>query len=493
YQKQLNYHLYAPPLPHSSNQHPHQLAINSFFLPASIRETLQKKSAAILQGPTYEVARTPEDLGVYHSLVVIDAPHHHSAHISKVFLTPSWIYKASCSLDGKAYCLLRIEGVHLKQGQGEVAIGQVERWRKIRHPSIVNVREAFTTRAFGDHSIIFAFDYHPLSQSIHDEYLSGRKKSSLFSPSPADHLTKSNTTSRYHRHRQTNGNGREGLVDERVLWSYIVQISNAIRIVHKAQLAVRTIHPTKILLTGTNRVRINGCGILDVIAYSPTPSVAELQEQDLIDLGKLICSIGSSIDCSSPNGHVLVQAIEYMQQFFSSDLHEVIKYLLKPPSSEQSMSRSIEGFMQLIWSKTLDEVTNVFNHNDLMEEYLMRELENGRLVRLMAKFGFINERPEFDHDPNWSETSERYVLKLFRDYVFHQVDAQGKPVTDLSHVLTCLNKLDAGLDEKIMLVSRDEQTCAIVSYAEVGRPFSSLYFSMMFHRCGFGSFFRFVG
>lgn len=73
----------------------------------------------------------------------------------------------------------------------------------------------------------------------------------------------------------------------------------------------------------------------------------------------------------------------------------------------------------------------------------------------------------FDHDPNWSETSERYVLKLFRDYVFHQTDAQGKPVTDLSHVLMCLNKLDAGLDEKIMLVSRDEQTCIIVSYAEV--------------------------
>lgn len=41
---QLNYHLYAPPLPHTSNHHPHQMALNSFFLPASIRETLQKSS-----------------------------------------------------------------------------------------------------------------------------------------------------------------------------------------------------------------------------------------------------------------------------------------------------------------------------------------------------------------------------------------------------------------------------------------------------------------
>lgn len=31
---------------------------------------------------------------------------------------------------------------------------------------------------------------------------------------------------------------------------------------------------------------------------------------------------------------------------------------------------------------------------DRLEGELMSELENARLVRLMAKFGFINERPE---------------------------------------------------------------------------------------------------
>jgi hypothetical protein len=31
---------------------------------------------------------------------------------------------------------------------------------------------------------------------------------------------------------------------------------------------------------------------------------------------------------------------------------------------------------------------------DRLECELMSELENGRLVRLLAKFGFINERPE---------------------------------------------------------------------------------------------------
>jgi PAB-dependent poly(A)-specific ribonuclease subunit 3 len=142
---------------------------------------------------------------------------------------------------------------------------------------------------------------------------------------------------------------------------------------------------------------------------------------------------------------------------------------------------------------------------DQLEGELMSELENGRLVRLMSKLGFINERPEyvrivdfisgspkivhsFSHELRWSETGDRYIISLFRDYVFHQVDESGNPVVNLTHVITCLNKvsidttlnwrislsehrdteqLDAGIDERIMLVSRDEQTCFVVSYKEI--------------------------
>lgn len=41
----------------------------------------------------------------------------------------------------------------------------------------------------------------------------------------------------------------------------------------------------------------------------------------------------------------------------------------------------------------------------------------------------------------WAETGDRYPLKLFRDYVFHQVDANGQPVLDLAHVIESLNKV----------------------------------------------------
>jgi len=478
-------------------------------MPASIRETLQKKSAAILQGPTHEVARTPEDLGAYHSLVVLDSPHatnnatsslhpaipggvangssslnpgahvNRSPYSSRVLRNPCWIYKAFCSLDGKAYCLYRVEGVRLKAGQGEAAIGQVERWRKIRHPAIVNVREAFTTRAFGDHSILFAYDYHPLSQSLYDEHISSKKSGTRsFAADEVDHRSNlSNTThtgSRYNRHRPTNGNqSRIGLVEERIIWSYVMQIANAIKTVHSANLSVRTIDPTKILLTGTNRVRINGCGILDVTEYSPHQMAEDMQLEDLRDLGCLICSLASSSICTKTDNNSLTKGMEYVKQFYSPELSEIVAYLFAP--THDGLPISIDGFLRMLWSRGLDEMTKVFNHNDLLEECLSRELENGRLVRLMVKLGFINERPEFDHDPNWSETSERYLLKLFRDYVFHQVDSQGKPVTDLSHVLMCLNKLDSNADEKLTLISRDDQTCAIVSYAEIRRIMDSAF------------------
>lgn len=44
-------------------------------------------------------------------------------------------------------------------------------------------------------------------------------------------------------------------------------------------------------------------------------------------------------------------------------------------------------------------------------------------------------------DPAWSETGDRYLLKLFRDYLFHQVDEEGNPVLDLGHVVESLNKV----------------------------------------------------
>lgn len=109
------------------------------------------------------------------------------------------------------------------------------------------------------------------------------------------------------------------------------------------------------------------------------------------------------------------------------------------------------------------------------------------------KFSFATFR--LNMDVTWSETGDRYMLKLFRDYLFHSVTDDGTPWLDHAHIVQCLNKLDAGTLEKVsihpviaqlwpnvrnksftcrfrfllqvQLMSRDEQSILIVTYEEL--------------------------
>lgn len=58
-------------------------------------------------------------------------------------------------------------------------------------------------------------------------------------------------------------------------------------------------------------------------------------------------------------------------------------------------------------------------------------------------------------DVTWAETGDRYMLKLFRDHLFHTVTENGHPWLDHAHIIQCLNKLDAGTMEKVRSKSFD--------------------------------------
>ena len=45
----------------------------------------------------------------------------------------------------------------------------------------------------------------------------------------------------------------------------------------------------------------------------------------------------------------------------------------------------------------------------------------------------------------------------------------ARPWLDMAHVIGCLNKLDAGIPQKVCLMSRDEQNVLVVSYAELNK------------------------
>ena len=144
---------------------------------------------------------------------------------------------------------------------------------------------------------------------------------------------------------------------------------------------------------------------------------------------------------------------------------------------------------------------------------LGKETEAGRLLRLLGKLSFVTERPELGGDTQWAETGDRrarrgggaaaarragvtspslppcqsttrtqhhaaprrYLLKLFRDFVFHQCDEGGAPLLDWGVVAEALNKLDAGVPEKVLLMSRDEMSMLVVSYADLRRCVEGCY------------------
>ncbi|KAK9464377.1 hypothetical protein V1512DRAFT_282109 [Lipomyces arxii] len=449
----LNYHLYAEMPPHKVHLLPYQKTVQGFFLSDNLREELQRKEEASLQ--VLPNSALPEALDVYYTLVPLDT---NAERSSRTFGYSTWVYKAFSKTDGIAYALRRLEGFRLRD---EKSIASVQQWRQLSNANVVTLFEAFTTRAFGDNSVIFVYDYHPLSSTLFDVH---------FGPS-----------ARY-TVRSVNGQPTSA-VPEQVLWSYLVQLSSALQSIHSANLAARVWDPTKIILTSKMRIRLGAVGIMDVVCglnnmNGQPESMAQLQQEDMYSLGRLILSIACSNQSVGPNTNVaqgvLVKSIEYVGRLYSIGLKNALIYLLSgkmtnntDPEHARSKLIAIDEFIRLISPSYQQNFNSSLHFQDSLESELAKEVENGRLVRLMCKFNFINERPEYDHDNAWSETGDRYLLKLFRDYVFHQNDENGHPVVDLGHVLRCLNKLDAGVDEKIMLVSRDEQSCLIVSYKEL--------------------------
>jgi PAB-dependent poly(A)-specific ribonuclease subunit 3 len=461
FQQPVQYHLYAPIGPHSQNTLGYQRNVHDLFLPNDFREELQKKAAATLQ--TLPNTQLPAQIDYFHSLVPLDLNHQKNATI---FGFPSWVYKAQSSKDGNFYALRRLEGMcsfvipHLYTGKSrlsgspgfrltnEKAIRSVQAWKRVCNGSVVTVHDAFTSRSFQDSSLIFVTDYHPLSKTLAEQHLGAG---------------------------QQRFQGRHNVhIPEQILWGYMTQIANALKAIHSNGLAARVIDASKILLTGKNRIRLNACAIMDVVQFDSQRTVADLQRQDLVNFGQLIVTLGAN---SPTVMHNPTKAMEHFTRAYSPQLKNSVFWLLNGMQKDQD--RNIDIFITGISSQLMSTFDSALHLDDQLTSDLSRELENGRLVRLMTKLNLVNERPEYEHDRQWSENGERYFLKIFRDYVFHQVDAQGDPVVDLGHVISCLNKLDAGTEEKITLISRDEQSCFIVSYKELKKALESSFQALM--------------
>ncbi|KXH34174.1 hypothetical protein CSIM01_07176 [Colletotrichum simmondsii] len=435
----LQYHLYAPVGPYRDDLMPFQRQIHDFFLPEKMREEMQRKSEALQQVMPNS---TLPPLDNYYSLVPLDTSHRKS---SSVFGYTTWVYKATSSKNGKTYCLRRLEGYRLTNEQ---AIRSVKEWRRLNNGNVVGIHDAFTTRAFGDSSLFFVQDYHPLSKTLAELH---------FSQPASTHGTRFSA---------------KNPITESVLWGYISQIANALKAIHTLNLAARCLDMSKVIVTDKNRIRLSACSILDVVQFDTRRPIQELQQEDLIQFGKLILSLATNTPPTQLTN--LKGSMEQMSRVYSKEITDTVLWLLTP-SQVGATPKGIEEFVRGIAVHMVATLDASLQEADALKSDLFRELENGRIVRLMAKLGAVNERQEFDGDRNWSENGERYMLKLFRDYVFHQVDANGNPVVDMGHIIRCLNRLDAGSDDRICLTSRDEQTSFVVSYKELRKQLGNAF------------------
>lgn len=48
----------------------------------------------------------------------------------------------------------------------------VDQWKKLQHTNVVPLRQVFTSKDFGDHSIVFVYDLYPGAETLMSKYLS---------------------------------------------------------------------------------------------------------------------------------------------------------------------------------------------------------------------------------------------------------------------------------------------------------------------------------
>lgn len=435
----LQYHLYAPaPPPRLAIAHSlHQADAHSLFIDSELRENLQKRNEATLQS----YPGGPEIVDVYHTVVPIAAE-----GVSKIWKVSSSVYKGVSNVDGNVYALRKVENFKIVN---ETPFRTIKRWHGLQSANIVKLKDAFTTVAFGSPSLVVAYDYYPNASTLLEQHVNRRL------------------------------GGRLEPLTEDILWLYLTQLVNAVRTVHKKKLAARSsLDLSKIIVTTTNRIRLAAVGMSDIlnweaddteIARVGLPTYMEnLQQEDIRTMARLM------VDLTTVMNPVVQNDISKLK---SSGLSTVFVAAIQDLSNTDDLESYICKHLAI---RLLDVVDMLEDLNDYLEAQLSTELENARLVRLMTKINFIVDRPEWDDEAaaaaaGWTENGPKYLLKLFRDFVFFQTDEMGKPVTDLSRVLVALNKLDAGIDEKFLLVSRDEKTCIVVSYKEIRDLLESVF------------------
>uniref|UniRef100_A0A8C5GMQ3 C3H1-type domain-containing protein n=1 Tax=Gouania willdenowi TaxID=441366 RepID=A0A8C5GMQ3_GOUWI len=352
------YHIYPPTAPHVAYMQPKANA-PSFFMADELRqELINRHLMTMAQIDHSENTDVPSEVDSYHSLFPLEAlPPPNRMQKTSNFSYITSCYKAVNSKDDLPYCLRRIHGFRLVNTK---CMMLVDMWKKIQHSNSVTLREVFTTKAFGDHSLVFSYDFHAGAETMFSRHFNDPAADSYF------------TKRKWGQHEPPPPRQHAGLLPESLIWAYIVQLSSALRTIHTAGLACRVMDPSKILITGKTRLRVNCVGVFDVLTFDNSQTnhlglMPQYQQADLVSLGKVVLALA----CNSLAGiqrENLQKAMELVSINYSSDLKNLILYLL----TEQSRLRSVNDIMPMIGARFYTQLDASQMRNDVIEEDLAK-------------------------------------------------------------------------------------------------------------------------
>ncbi|KAH8581706.1 Ser Thr kinase [Cryptosporidium sp. chipmunk genotype I] len=340
----------------------------------------------------------------------------------------TYAYKAINVEDYSAYCLRRIDGFPLSEFEAVRPL--LERWQKLaQHPCVVSYRQSFASLDFSQSSLVAVYDYIPNASTMESVHF-------------------------------------KEPIGEPLLWNYIIQIVLALVHIHSSQLAARVIDPTKLLISYRGRLRLNCVGILDLTRVDESKTILDYQKQDLVALGYIILALCcGSLTIINDLNHA-VEQIFLKSSLYSNDLKKLVLILLSKPALNKN---NLDVFIlaNMLAARMIPQIEHSLKLTDALENEFRKEIDNGRLFRLLTKINTIADRTQLNAIHKWNETGDRYICKLFREYLFQQTDSQGRPVIDMGHILDSLAKVDVGTSETITLMSSDGSSILLVSFAEI--------------------------
>lgn len=426
------------------------------FIPENLKYDMQQRSM-------YEAAALPDEVSLqqaglapiiqqFHSFYPLEDPVTAHQHGSAAFGgIRSFIFKGIHAGDGAAYAVRRFDGHQFPPTAALLEATQLEvsRWSVVAdHPNVVGVREVFASdEVAGTPCLYYVHDYYPGAVTLEQAHLL---------PMKTDHGNiVRNTTP----------------LTENTLWSYLVQLIAAIRAIHSAGLIASraTLTASKIIIVAPNRLRLAAVGISGALDHAKEGKEVEKDQQDdLAAIGLLVLELACSV-------HQIALDLDSLARFYSREFCDVVAGLLASSRVSKLGFQDWRAAAVALGDRVFMELEESHNTCDTVTNALAKEYENGRLLRLLIKLNMVIERSYVFGDPKWSETGNRYLLSLFRDFVFHHVDEQGSPNMDWGPILEALNKLDAGVEERIMLLSKDEASMLVVSYGDVQRCLLASY------------------